>query len=213
MLCPSFSRMSPYSERRLSHSLRCEVHLHDIDRGRSGPRTRLAYTHVWPHVIGHCDSCGCSVSSIVARNQIAPHCAQHQPSGNSGRPVVSGGVGSTYFSRQFFGGSFLAAANLASWSASHFWRRSVRMRARSFEAGSFVGCLARHSSVNLPSTAALRTAARYRFRFAFARFRAATPASRSVASSSAWQRSVIVPAVVEQETRSQPSGSPRDGRC
>src|SRR5690242_12472749 len=66
---------------------------------------------------------------------------QHHPCGSSGNPLVSGAAGSTYFSRQPFGGALLAAANLESWSSSHFRRRSARMRSSNFDAGSVLGCL------------------------------------------------------------------------
>ena len=74
--------------------------------------------------------------------------------------LVSGGVGSTYFSRQPFGGVFPVAANLACCSASQRLRRSARMRSSSFDAGSVALCFSRHSAVSLPSTAAFSTAAR-----------------------------------------------------
>ena len=59
--------------------------------------------------------------------------AQHHPTGNSGSPSVTGAAGSTYF--------------LPGCSASHFARRSARMRASRRSAGSSVGILGRQPAL------------------------------------------------------------------
>src|ERR1051325_4501631 len=86
--------------------------------------------------------------------------AQHHPFGSSCNLLVSGAAGSTYFFCQFFGGSFSAVADLASWSSSHFLRRSAKIPSRTFVVVTFLKCWARHCSVSLPSTAAFSTEAR-----------------------------------------------------